>query len=81
MRELAAMWVEGRLTDQLYFTNVYGAYMGDVADEHKWGFTHETLRHTIFYAGFNNVKRFDWRQIEGADIARDRWILGMEGWK
>jgi predicted SAM-dependent methyltransferase len=28
--------------------------------------------------GFSEVKRFDWREIEGADIARDWWVLGIE---
>lgn len=81
MLELAGMWMEGRLTDQLYFTNVYGAYMGDIADIHKWGYTSSSLGRQMSKAGFSNPEHFDWRPIEGAEIARDRWILGMEAWK
>lgn len=33
------------------------------------------------YIGFSDVKYFDWRPIEGADIAKDFWILGVEAIK
>jgi predicted SAM-dependent methyltransferase len=83
MRELAVMWIEGRLTDQIYMTNVYGAYMGDEADRHKWGFTYATMRESLQKAGFSkhNIRPFDWRPVPGADLARDRWILAMEASK
>jgi predicted SAM-dependent methyltransferase len=80
MWELAAMWMEGRLTAQVYMTNIYGAYMGDEADRHKWGFSPASLRELLTQAGFK-ARAFDWRHIEGADLARDRWILGMEAIK
>ena len=81
MRKLAQMWLSGQIDTQLYLTNVYGAYMGDEADRHKWGFD------DMYLHGFLRQKRwlwktvwdFDWRTIPGADIARDdRWILGKE---
>ncbi len=78
MWELASMWKEGRMDDQLYFTNVYGAFMGSEADLHRWGYTRQTLHKQLTAAGFGVVIPFDWRRIEGADIAEGRWILGME---
>lgn len=81
MWELASMWKEGRLTDQIYFTNVYGAYMGDEADTHKWGYTPVSLMQRLVDMRMHAVM-FDWRKIEGADIAGpDRWILGVEAFK
>ena len=83
MAELARMWLEARLTDETYLINVYGAYMGDEADRHKFGFTHKTLFATLVRAGFapRMVKSFDWRVVAGADLAKDRWILGLEALK
>jgi len=81
MLALAQGWIKGRVTDQVYLTNVYGAYMGDEADRHKFGFTTESLAETLGKAGFS-VERFNWRKIPGADIAGpDWWILGMEATK
>ena len=80
LAELARMWIEGRMTDETYLINIYGAFMGDEADRHKFGFTHKTLHHTLRRAGFGVglIKKFNWRMIAGADIAQDRWILGLE---
>ncbi len=80
MRALSEAWREGRLSDQVYMTNIYGAYMGDEADRHKWGFTEQTLKDTLYRIGFR-VLSFDWRKIPGADIAKDFWILGVEAIK
>lgn len=83
MLQLSRMWLDGTLSDQVYFTNVYGAWMGDEADRHKWGFTHQSLFRTLRGAGFDpgRVGKFDWRDIPGTDIARDTWILGLEARK
>ena len=77
---LARMWKEGRITTQVYMTNVYGAYMGDEADRHKWGYSYDSLCDYLRKLGFLAGK-FDWRKIEGADIAKDVWILGVEAVK
>lgn len=80
--ELAHEYMEGhRLTTQLYLTNLYGAYMGDEADRHKWGYDWDSLSLTLHNAGLTRQKAFDYRPIPGADIARDWWILGMEAVK
>jgi predicted SAM-dependent methyltransferase len=82
MRLIADLWREQRIDDQTYMLDVYGAYMGDEADRHKWGYTLKTLKATLFSAGFRQVYSFNWREIKGADIARDdRWILGVEAIK
>lgn len=79
LRELAAMWQEGRISTQVYATNLYGAYMDDEADRHKWGYDARSLRDFLLTtATWRSYYRFDWRPIEGADIAADRWILGVE---
>lgn len=80
MPRLVEAWREGKITDQIFFTNVYGAYMGDEADRHKWAFTEQTLKDTLYRMGFR-VLSFDWRTIPGADIAKDWWILAVEGVK
>lgn len=77
LRALAQRWLAGGLTTQIYVTNLYGAYMGDEADRHKWGFDESSLR--MFLSALDwNIYPFNWRQIPGADIARDFWIIGME---
>src|SRR5215472_11982586 len=78
LRVLAQKWLLGKLDTQVYVTNLYGAYMGDEADRHKWGFTPETLEVELWQQKWQAVQPFDWRRIEGADIARDDWIIGME---
>lgn len=78
MKQLAIGWNAGKISTQIYFTNVYGAYMGSEDDRHKWGFTAESLG--LF------LNNFDWSVIRylppiypsGAEIARDWWILEME---
>jgi len=82
MRKLAQRWLTRQLTDQIYMTCVYGAYMGEPGDRHAWGFTYESLSEFLNRVTGAQVKPFDWRAIPGADIARDdTWILGMEAIK
>lgn len=78
MRALAERWLEGRLSTQIYMTNVYGAYMGHEEDRHKWGFDPDHLFEFLSRTPWRSISLFDWRDIPGADIARDWWILGME---
>jgi predicted SAM-dependent methyltransferase len=82
IRALAIRWLEGGISDYIYVVNLMGAYMGDVADLHKWHYTRDSLRAQITSCNRSfKVKDFDWRTIPGADIARDWWILGMEAIK
>ena len=81
MKALAQRWITKQIDTQIYMTNVYGAYMGDIADRHFWGFDGESLWWYLKQFGFKDVHAFNWRAIPGADIAKDWWILGMEAIK
>lgn len=80
MRALAEGYLRGKISPQIYMTNIYGAYMGHEEDRHKWGYDVELL--SDFLIGpkwlWTETKLFNWRRIPGADIAEDWWILGME---
>jgi len=85
LRKLAGRWLSGELEDFQFLVNVYGAYQGLEGDRHKWGYDINLLKDyivkTLFDGDFTQqikIKEFDWREISGADIARDWWILGME---
>jgi predicted SAM-dependent methyltransferase len=83
MKALAQSWLVGKLNTETYLINVYGAYMGDPADRHKFGFTRETLKDELVkVAPWQRVDLFNWRNIPGAKIAGpDFWILAMEAVK
>lgn len=79
LKALALAWLDGRLSDQVYCTALYGAYMGDEADRHRWNFTRKTLAATLFAAApWSKLIDYDGRDIPGASIAMDFWILAVE---
>jgi predicted SAM-dependent methyltransferase len=78
LRMLASRWLLGQLDTQLYMTNLYGAYMGDEADRHRWGYDRNSLHGFLRQMSWHGVEMFDWRHIPGADLACDWWIAGME---
>ncbi len=79
LRALAKRWLDGGLTTQIYVTNLYGAYMGNEEDRHKWGFDWQSLSHFLVgKRAWRHIDEFDWRTIPGADLAQDFWIIGME---
>lgn len=81
MRVLAQKWLVGQLDTETYMITVWGAFMGAEEDRHKFGFDAESLRKFLQCAPWSKIVPFDWRKIEGADIARADWILGMEAVK
>ncbi len=84
MRALAQAWLVGKMGTQLYMTNVYGAFHGDDHDRHRWGFDRASLASwfgPVSVSTWSEVKDFNWRVIEGASLAKDWWILGMEAVK
>ena len=84
MKALARRWLNGFvLGTQVYMTNVYGAYMGDEADRHKWGYTPETLHEFLAHCAPWTDLRIGGHSLElpGADIAHDWWILEAEAIK
>lgn len=85
LRLLAGRWLSGELDDFSFLVNVYGAYQGLEGDRHKWGYDTNSLKDYLVKVLFEGdykeqikIKLFDWREIPGADIAKDWWILGME---
>lgn len=81
IRALALRWITGRMDDVLYITNLMGADMGDPADIHRWHYTIEMLRRELEKCDWHTAEKFDNRQIPGADIAADWWILSIEAIK
>lgn len=86
LRALFNHWVTGRIDDYTLCVNLYGAYMGDPADLHRWGYcakSLETKLRTVLRTKNNwrVVLPFDFRKIPGADIASAWWILGWEAVK
>ena len=82
MKSLAQKWVLGDIDDFIFMVNAYGAYMGDEADRHKWGYTQESLRTSLMNAAsWYALGRFDNRRIPGMDFAADWWILALEARK
>lgn len=82
MSKLAGRWLGGEISDYTFFVNTYGAYQGEDGDRHKWGYSSgglaTYLQSTLLGIQYSSIKLFDWRDIPGADIARDWWILGVE---
>ena len=79
---LARRWLDGGLTDYLYTVNLMGAYLGDEADRHKWGYCYRSLHEALRAAGeWKEIKPFDYRHVAGADLAQDFWILAVEAVK
>lgn len=80
MQALAVGWLQGRITTQIYMTNVYGAFQGLESDRHRWGWDAESLG--IYLSKWFDVVHLRMPpNLPGADIAWDWWILGMEGIK
>lgn len=82
---LARRWLEGGIDDYLYNVNTYGAYMGDEADRHKWGWCYRSL-HMVLSEGscgrWETIRPFRWETApEGADLAKDWWVLAVEAVK
>lgn len=80
LKALAQRWLQGTLSDYLFLVNIYGAWISNDADCHKWGYTRETMRQTLTDVGFHAMD-FDGRPIPGAVISKDFWIQGAEGIK
>lgn len=75
MRALVQGWIAGRIDDQVFMTNVYGAYMDDEADRHKFGYTFKSLDTFLKQVPWDATCGAEW-DTPGSWIARDWWILG-----
>ena len=80
---LARRWLEGGIDDYLYNVNTYGAYMGDEADRHRWGWCYRSLHTALQNSGdWKSVRRFNWEDTPpAAGLAKDWWVLAMEAVK
>lgn len=78
LRALAIAWLNGKITTQVYVTNLYGAYMGSEDDRHKWGFDSASLREFLETSAQWGMVTRSTGDPPGADIAHDWWILEME---
>lgn len=87
LKALDQAWIEGRIDTYIHNVNTYGAYQGHTEDLHKWGYDENELRDRLSGWDGNN-RSIGWSKMgtpnyndpryQGADIARDWWILEME---
>jgi predicted SAM-dependent methyltransferase len=82
-RAFTRKWSEYPLiSEQIYVTNLYGAYMGDEADRHKWGWSQRGLLEYIANFGpWSRMDVFDGCSPEGSDISTDWWMATCEAIK
>jgi ubiquinone/menaquinone biosynthesis C-methylase UbiE len=80
MRALAQAWVSHQIDDYIYTVNLMGAFQGEETDRHKWNYCRQSIMKDMGSLGlWSEIKMFNWRKIEGADIAGPEWwILGIE---
>lgn len=82
LRALSQRWLLGQIDDQIYTTNLYGAFMGDPADRHKWGWSQLGLMGYIEHLGpWSSVGRFSGPPPAGSDISVDWWMATVEAIK
>lgn len=82
LRALAKGLLTGKINDETYVIVLYGAFMGDEADRHKFGFTAQTLAKTLRHvADWSTIESFNGKQIQGSTISADWWILSQRAMK
>jgi predicted SAM-dependent methyltransferase len=78
-RALAQRWLTNQITDYIYFVNTYGAYQGSVHDRHFWNYSLDSLKELCYTNNnWSKFKLFDWRDVAGASLAKDWWVLSVE---
>jgi len=79
---LAWMRLSGQMTFDTYRINMFGAYMGDEADRHKWGWNQENFLEWIAgLASWKSVVKFNGPAPSGSDITVDKWMATCEAIK
>jgi len=82
LRTLAERWLNRQIDDYIYIVNLMGASMGDSHDMHRLHYTPESLRDTLLKNGaWTKIVPFNWRNIPGANLAKDFWIMATEAVK
>lgn len=74
LKALAVRWLTGQLPDDLYLTNIYGAYMGEPSDRHAWGFTQMSLERYLADVAPWQVEKWDGMMPIGSDLNSDWWM-------
>ncbi len=89
LREINRAWQENRISTFIHNVNTYGAYQDSIHDLHKWGYDLTELVNRLSCKNEQTGEvKFNWDKIQspeynnpiyqGADIARDWWILDCE---
>jgi hypothetical protein len=80
VKKLAGRYLNGEIDEYTFNVNMYGAYMGEEGDRHKWGYSSDGLYSYLSRAitGEGSIFDFNWREILGASLARDWWIAALE---
>jgi SAM-dependent methyltransferase len=83
LRKLAGRWLNGEIDDFTMMVQTFGAYQGLPGDDHHWGYSQESLKKALHSAlptkhDWSWLRKFDWREIPGADLARDWYIAAVE---
>lgn len=82
MRALASAWLTGRINEYIFNVNTYGAFMGHESDRHRWSYGYDSLREFLLKcSNWSTIDVFNYREIPGADIPRDWWMLAVEARK
>lgn len=81
-RALAERWLAHQIDDYIYFVNLFGAFQGLESDRHRWLYTFESMRIMLFnIAEWKQIRRFDWRDISGANLANAWWVMAVDAKK
>lgn len=82
LRALCQRWLLRQIDDYTFGVNMWGAYMGDEADRHKWLWPYEGwVKQITQCADWKRVGKFNFREIGHVRLSSDWWILGIEATK
>ena len=78
-KALCRAYLDGKIDDYIFNVNTYGAWMGDVADLHKWSYSRQAMVDLLRrLAKWEDVHAWDGRNLPGADLpGLDWWYYGM----
>jgi len=81
-RAIAQALLTHEIEEYTFNVNMYGAFMGDEQDRHRWSYTRQGLWEYLKHlAPWKDVHVFNWRPLAGADITSDWWYHGQEAVK
>lgn len=81
-KALCQRYLAGEISEYIFNVNMYGAFMGDEADRHRWSYSRQGLVDYLqAMEKWHAVYAFNWREIPGASLAQDWWITGIEAVK